>query len=66
MLDKALVTGEQWSPGKGGYASATVVDVVRGRWETFERERAYFAELAKSQRPTVLWIASEPKPAGRS
>ena len=24
--------------------------------ETFERERAYFAELAKSQRPTVLWI----------
>ena len=24
--------------------------------ETFERERAYFAELAKSQSPTVLWI----------
>jgi carbonic anhydrase len=24
--------------------------------ETFAREKAYFAELAKSQRPTVLWI----------
>ena len=24
--------------------------------ETFEKERDYFAELAKSQRPTVLWI----------
>jgi hypothetical protein len=24
--------------------------------ETFEKDRGFFAELAKSQRPTVLWI----------
>ncbi len=28
----------------------------RFRAETFERERTYFAELAKAQSPTVLWI----------
>ncbi len=29
---------------------------ARFRTETFERDRAYFSELAKSQSPTVLWI----------